>query len=89
MCGFGRSRSDGIGRASQSLGFGSYCLTEAFEKRKDALREAGATRCLHEGRHLLLLIEDRKRFACAFPDLALDTLALDARLRLAVKGEEI
>jgi uracil-DNA glycosylase len=28
LCGFGRSRSDGIGRASQSLGFGSYCLTE-------------------------------------------------------------
>ena len=60
-----------------------------FEERKDTLREAGATRCLHEGRHLLLLIEDRKRFARAFPDLALDTLALDALLRLAVKGEEI
>lgn len=60
-----------------------------FEERKDALREAGATRCLHEGGHLLLLIEDRKRFARAFPDLALDTLALDTLLRLAVKGEEI
>jgi ABC-2 type transport system ATP-binding protein len=60
-----------------------------FEERKGALREAGATRCLHEGGHLLLLIEDRKRFARAFPDLALDTLTLDALLRLAVKGEEI
>lgn len=35
MCGFGRSRSDGIGRASQSLGFGSYCLTESQAKEKE------------------------------------------------------
>ncbi|WP_165443619.1 ABC transporter ATP-binding protein [Olsenella sp. Marseille-P4559] len=63
--------------------------TADFEQERGALREAGVTRCLAEGGHVLLLVEDRRRLERAFPSLSLDTLSLDVLLRLAVKGEDL
>ncbi|MGN0070829.1 MAG: ABC transporter ATP-binding protein [Atopobiaceae bacterium] len=63
--------------------------TSDFEEKRGTLKEAGAARYLREGGHLLVLVEDRKRFTHTFPNLALEPLSLDALLRLAVKGKEI
>lgn len=67
----------------------SVLRASGFEERRAAFGEAGAARYLHEGGHVLLLIEDRRRFARAFPDLALEPVALATLLRLIVKGEEL